>query len=109
MDPGEVDRAMQQGDGTPPTVIALSMAIMARLRELTADGPVVTQLDGCPVILELDGPVLIEHPLAASQLARSPQAAPARSPATQPPEPGSSGDADRGRLGQTVADDDGGL
>ncbi|HUZ24330.1 MAG TPA: hypothetical protein VMV07_11275 [Streptosporangiaceae bacterium] len=54
MNPEEVDQATRQGDGIPPTVIALSVAISARLRELAADGPVV---------IELDGPVLVEHPL----------------------------------------------
>jgi hypothetical protein len=63
MDPAEVDRATQQGDGTPPTVIALSLAISARLRELAADGPFVTEFDGRPVVIELDGPLLVEHPL----------------------------------------------
>jgi hypothetical protein len=63
MDPAEVDEATRQGDGTPPTVIALSLAISARLRELAADGPFVTEFDGRPVVIELDGPLLVEHPL----------------------------------------------
>jgi len=63
MDPAEVGRATQQGDGTPPTVIALSLAISARLRELAADGPFVAEFDGRMVVIELDGPLLVEHPL----------------------------------------------
>jgi hypothetical protein len=63
MDPEEVDQATRQGDGTPPTVIALSLAISARLRELAADGPFMTELDAGPVVIELDGPLLVEHPL----------------------------------------------
>ena len=63
MDPEEVDRAARQGDGVPPTVIALSVVIGARLRELAADGPFVTELDGAPVVIELDDPLLVEHPL----------------------------------------------
>ena len=63
LDPAEVDRAGRRGDGLPPTVIALSAAIGARLRELAADGPFVTELDGSPVVIELDGPLLVEHPL----------------------------------------------
>jgi hypothetical protein len=54
MDPDEIDRAARQSDGTPPTILAVSAAIEARLRELAADGPVV---------IELDGSVLVEHPL----------------------------------------------
>jgi hypothetical protein len=63
MDPADVDKATRQGDGTPPTVIALSLAISARLRELAADGPFVTEFDGRMVVIELDGTLLVEHPL----------------------------------------------
>jgi hypothetical protein len=57
---------MRHGDGLPPTVLALSMLMRARLRELAADGPaVVVRLDGGLVVLELDGEMLAEHPLAA--------------------------------------------
>jgi hypothetical protein len=63
LDPAELDRAARLGDGLPPTVIALTVVISARLRELAADGPFVTELDGAPVVIELDGPLLVEHPL----------------------------------------------
>lgn len=54
---------MQPGDGTPPIVGVLSAALLARLRELAADGPVMTQLDGHLAMIELDGQALVEHPL----------------------------------------------
>jgi hypothetical protein len=63
MDPDEIDRASRQGDGIPPTVLALSVALNTKLRELAADGPVVVELDGSPAIMELDGPVLHEYPV----------------------------------------------
>jgi hypothetical protein len=63
VDPAEVARAMREHDGTPPTVLALSLVLAARLRELAAAGPVVTRLDGGPVVFELDGGRLAEHPL----------------------------------------------
>jgi hypothetical protein len=50
MDPDEIDRASRQGDGMPPTVLALSVALNTKLRELAADGPVVVELDGSPVV-----------------------------------------------------------
>jgi hypothetical protein len=63
MDPDDIDRAARRGDGTPPTILAVSAAIEARLRELAADGPVVVDLGDGPVVIELDGSVLVEHPL----------------------------------------------
>jgi hypothetical protein len=63
MDPDAIDRAARRGDGIPPTVLALSAAIDARLRELAADGPVMVDLGDGPVMMELDGSVLLEHPL----------------------------------------------
>jgi hypothetical protein len=65
MDPDAIEQIMQPGDGTPPTVGLLSAAVLTRLRELAADGPVVTQLDGRPVMIELDGQAVVEHPLVA--------------------------------------------
>jgi hypothetical protein len=65
MDPDEIEQIMRPGDGTPPIVGVLSAAVLARLRELAADGPVMTQLDGHPVMIELDGQAVVEHPLAA--------------------------------------------
>jgi hypothetical protein len=64
IDPDDIDRIMQHGDAIPPTVGLLSAAIIARLRQLAADGPAVTQLDGCPVVVEPDGTVVVEHPIA---------------------------------------------
>lgn len=63
LDPGEVDRAMRRGDGLPPTVLAASLLLKARLRELAADGPVVAWLDGRLVALEVDGDRMVERPL----------------------------------------------
>jgi len=46
MDPDDIALIMQPGDATPPTVAALSLVLITRLRELAADGPVVIDLDG---------------------------------------------------------------
>jgi hypothetical protein len=63
MDPGDIALIMQPGDDLPPTAAAFSVVVMARLREIAADGPVVVELDDGPVVIELDGSVIIEHPL----------------------------------------------
>jgi hypothetical protein len=63
MDPDDIEQIMQPDDGTPPTVGVLSAAVLRRLRELAADGPVMTQLDGRSVMIELDGQAVVEHPL----------------------------------------------
>ena len=63
MDPADIALIMQPGDDTPPTAAAFGLAVLARLRELTADGPVLVELDGGPVVIERDGPVLLEHPM----------------------------------------------
>jgi hypothetical protein len=63
MNPDDIATIMQSGDDTPPIAGALSLAILAQLRELASDGPAVTELDGRAVVIELDGPVIIEHPL----------------------------------------------
>lgn len=63
IDPDDVALVMQPGDDTPPTAAALSLVILTRLRELAASGPAVTELDGRRVVIELDGPIVIEHPL----------------------------------------------
>ena len=65
MDPDDIEGIMRPGDGTPPIVGVLSAAVLMRLRELAADGPVMTQLDGRPVMIELDGHAVVEHPLVA--------------------------------------------
>lgn len=62
IDPADVALIMQPG-GTDPTAGALSLVVMARLRELAASGPVLADLDGSPAIYETDGPAIIEHPL----------------------------------------------
>lgn len=63
IDPGEVALMMRPGDSTPPTVGAVGAALMSRLRALAATGPVILELEGGPVLIEQDGPVLVEHPL----------------------------------------------
>lgn len=60
MDPEAAERVTQHA---ATAVNLLSEAVLAQLREVTADGPVVTQLDGRHVVLELDGQRIIEHPL----------------------------------------------
>lgn len=62
MDPGDVGELMQ-ADDMPTTAVMLGAAIAARLREAAASGPVVTELDGQLVVIELDGQDLIEHQL----------------------------------------------
>jgi hypothetical protein len=64
MDPEDIDQIMRRGDDMPPTVGVLSAAVLARLRELAADGPAVTRLDGRSVVIELDGRAVAEYPLA---------------------------------------------
>lgn len=63
MDPADIALIMRPGDDLPPTIAALSVALLIRLREMAADGPVVVDLDEGPVVIELDGPVILEHPL----------------------------------------------
>jgi hypothetical protein len=63
MELDDITAIMQPGDGAPLLTGALSLAILAQLRELASDGPAVTELDGRAVVIELDGPVIIEHPL----------------------------------------------
>lgn len=63
MDPDDIALIMQPGDDLPPTVAAFSVALMAQLRELAADGPVLVELDDGPVVIELNGSVIIEHPM----------------------------------------------
>ena len=63
MDPDDIAAIMPPGDDTPPLVGALSLAILAQLRELAFDGPAVAELDGRAVVIQLDGPVIIEYPL----------------------------------------------
>ncbi len=55
MDADDIGQIMQPGDGTPPTAGLLSAAMLKQLRELAADGPAITQLDGHPVMIELEG------------------------------------------------------
>ena len=64
INPDDLPLIFQRGDDTPPTVGALSLVILEHLRGLAGNGPIVTELDGRPVVLEVDGPVVIEHPLA---------------------------------------------
>jgi hypothetical protein len=64
--PGDVALVMQPGGAAPCTAAVLSVAVLARLRALAADGPAVVELDGRTVLIEQDGPVIIEHPLTSS-------------------------------------------
>ena len=66
MDPADIALIMQPGDDTPPAAAAYGLAVLARLRELTADGPVLLELDDGPVVIERDGPLLLEHPMLPS-------------------------------------------
>jgi hypothetical protein len=53
--------------GIPPTVLATSLALATRLRELAADGPVVTDLgDGPVLVIRRDGK-LIEYLVSAAE------------------------------------------
>jgi hypothetical protein len=61
--PARVDEVMRTGDGTPPTALALGLTAEARLRELAADGPVLTRADLGSVLFSLEDGLLIEHPL----------------------------------------------
>jgi hypothetical protein len=63
MPPDDIAMILQPGNDTPPTVGALGVAVLTRLRELAAEGPTVTELEGRTVVIELDGPVVVEHPL----------------------------------------------
>jgi hypothetical protein len=63
MDPDDIQQIMRPGDGTPSTADLLSAVMLMRLRDLAADGPAITQLDGRPVMIELDGQAVVEHPL----------------------------------------------
>ena len=65
LDPADIALFIEHGDATPPSVAVLSIAVLTRLRELAAAGPIMTELDGRPVVIELDGPVIVEHPLTA--------------------------------------------
>lgn len=62
--PADITLVTQPPDGTPPGIALTCAAILDWLRDLAADGPIVTDLDGSPVVIELDGPNVIEHPLA---------------------------------------------
>jgi hypothetical protein len=63
MDPADIALIMQPGDDLPPTAGAMSVAVLARLKELAADGPVILDLGDGPVLIEMNGPVITEHPL----------------------------------------------
>jgi hypothetical protein len=64
MDPDDIARIMQPGDDTTPTAGALSIAVLAALRDHATDGPVIITLDSGPVIIERDGPFLTPHAFA---------------------------------------------
>lgn len=55
MDPDDIELIMRPGDDTPPTVGAVGVAVMTRLRELAATGPVIIEHDGRTVMIEHDG------------------------------------------------------
>jgi hypothetical protein len=64
--PGDAEHALQESAGIPPTVLATSLALATRLRELAADGPVVTDLGDGPVLVTLRDGVLVEQALSAA-------------------------------------------
>lgn len=66
MHPADIAKVLQPGDDMPPPSDMLAMAITAHLRHIAADGPVTTMLDGRPVVIELDGTRIIEHPLTGT-------------------------------------------
>jgi hypothetical protein len=63
MDPADVEMVLRPGDITPMDAAA-TLALLASLRDATADGPVLTGLGGGPAILE-PGPAgtFLRHPL----------------------------------------------
>jgi hypothetical protein len=63
LDPNAIEDIMRPGEDMPLTVAMLSAAMLSRLRELAAEGPVVMDLDGQPVVIELEGQMLHEYPL----------------------------------------------
>jgi len=46
----------------PPLSHILALSLAAHLRKLTAGGPVRTSLDGRSVVIDRDGPRIIEYP-----------------------------------------------
>lgn len=67
MDPADIARIGQPGNGRPPPSDMLALAIVAHLRRIAADGPVMTRLDGRPVVIELHGRNVTERPLTAKR------------------------------------------
>jgi hypothetical protein len=65
MDPDDIERMIRPGHHTPPTAGGVGTALMTRLRELAASGPVILELNGRTVMIDQDGPVPLDHPLAA--------------------------------------------
>lgn len=64
VDRADIDQVMTPDSDESPTVSALSILTLARLKELAADGPVETVFDGRRVIIELDDQGKIaEYPL----------------------------------------------
>jgi hypothetical protein len=63
-DPADVRAIVTGSDATPPVVLASAVALHARLRDLAADGPLITTLGGVPAVIELDGGQLTERRLA---------------------------------------------
>lgn len=64
--PGDAEQALRESAGVPPTVLATSLALATRLRELTADGPIMTNLGDGPVLLTLRDGKLFEYRLSAA-------------------------------------------
>lgn len=75
MDPDEVERMIRPGDDTPPTLGGMCPALMTRLRDLAASGPVILELNCRTVKIEQDGPVLLDHRLAPAAGSSACQAA----------------------------------
>lgn len=66
MDPADMAKVLQPGDDMPPPSDIMALSMAAHLRNLAADGPVMTKLDGRPVIIEVDGTNIIERPVSSN-------------------------------------------
>ena len=62
-DPGDVQAVTSGPESPPPAEQACAVAMITWLRQAAADGPVLTERAGRPVIIEMADGQLIEHPL----------------------------------------------
>lgn len=63
LDPADVQQATEPANRMPPSVGLFSAAVLSRLKELTADGPAVVNLDGHDVVIVREGDKIAEYPL----------------------------------------------